>query len=36
MERRVVQDVVIPARHGMAFEVKQGQVLRIHEVEESK
>ena len=34
MERKVVQDTIIPARHGMAFEVKKGQVLRIYLVED--
>ena len=36
MARKVVQDSVIPARHGMAFEVKKGQVLRIYQVEEKQ
>ena len=30
MNRRLLQDVVIPAGHGQAFEVQRGQVLRIH------
>ena len=36
MARKVVQDSVIPAGHGMAFEVKKGQVLRIYQVEEKQ
>ena len=36
MERKVIQDTVIPAEHGMAFEVKKGQVLRIYQVEEKQ
>ena len=36
MERKVIQDTVIPAEHGMAFEVKKGQVLRIYQSEESQ
>ena len=36
MTRTVVQDSVIPARYGMAFEVKKGQVLRIYQVEEKQ
>ena len=33
MERKVVQELVIPAKEGRAIEVKKGQVLRIHVVE---
>ena len=33
MERRTVQDFVIPAGRAKAFLVKQGQVLRIYQVE---
>ena len=36
MTRKVLQDSVIPARYGMAFEVKQGQVLRIYQVDEKQ
>ena len=36
MERKVIQDAVIPAEHGMAFEIKRGQVLRIYQVEEKQ
>ena len=36
MERNVVLDDIIPARHGRAYEVKKGQVLRIYEVEDSQ
>ena len=36
MARKVVQDTVIPAEQGMAFEVKKGQVLRIYQVEEKQ
>ena len=36
MERKVIQDSVIPAEHGMAFEIKRGQVLRIYQVEEKQ
>ena len=36
MERRIVQDSIIPARHGMPFEVKKGQVLRIYLVEDKQ
>ena len=36
MERKVVQETIIPARHGMAFEVKKGQVLRIYLVEDKQ
>ena len=32
----VVQDAIVPARHGMAFEVKKGQVLRIYLVEDTQ
>ncbi|MDE2766254.1 MAG: DUF1989 domain-containing protein, partial [Chloroflexota bacterium] len=30
----VVQDTIIPARHGMAFEIKKGQVARLYLVED--
>jgi uncharacterized protein len=33
MERRIIQDFVIPAEHGGACLVRTGQVLRIHLVE---
>lgn len=33
MERRIVEDFVIPAEHGGACLVEKGQVLRIHLVE---
>ena len=33
MTRSIIQDLVIPAGHGAAIEVKQGQVLRIYQVE---
>ena len=36
MERQVIQDTVIPAEQGMAFEVKKGQVLRIYQSEEKQ
>ena len=36
MERKVIQDTVIPAEHGMAFEVKKGQVLRIYQSEDKQ
>ena len=36
MERKVIQDTVIPAEHGAAFEVKKGQVLRIYQSEEKQ
>ena len=36
MAREVVQDSVVPARHGAAFEVKKGQVLRIYLVEDKQ
>ena len=36
MARNVVLDSVIPARHGMAFEVKKGQALRIYLVEDKQ
>ena len=36
MSRQVAQDAVIPAEHGMAFEVKKGQVLRLYQVEEKQ
>ena len=34
MGRKVVRDDVIPAEHGMAFEIKKGPVLRIYLVED--
>ena len=36
MDRKIIQDTVIPAEHGMAFEVKKGQVLRIYQSEEKQ
>lgn len=33
MLRRIVHDIVIPARHGRACLVERGQILRIHLVE---
>ena len=36
MERKVIQDTVIPAERGMAVEVKKGQVLRIYLVEDKQ
>ena len=36
MTRQVIQETVIPAERGMAFEVKKGQVLRIYQVEEKQ
>ena len=33
MERKVIQDLIIPAKEGRAVEVKKGQVLRIYVVE---
>ena len=36
MGRRIVQDSVIPAGYGQAFEVRKGQVLRIHAVEDGQ
>ena len=36
MTRKVIQNTVVPARHGMAFEVKKGQVLRIYLVEDKQ
>ena len=36
MERKVAQETIIPARHGRAFEVKKGQVLRIYLVEDKQ
>ena len=36
MTRQVIQDTVIPAEHGMAFEIKKGQVLRIYLVEDKQ
>ena len=36
MARKVVLDSVIPARYGMAFEVRKGQVLRIYQVEDKQ
>ena len=32
-ERRIVEDLVVPARHGIACRVEKGQVLRIHQIE---
>ena len=34
MDRKVIVDDVIPARHGRAYEVKKGQVLRIYLLED--
>ena len=34
MERRVIVDDIVPARHGRAYEVKKGQVLRIYLLED--
>ena len=34
MDRKVIVDDIIPARHGRAYEVKKGQVLRIYLVED--
>ena len=34
MDRKVILDDVIPARHGKAYEVKKGQVLQIYLVED--
>ena len=36
MARKVIQDTVIPAEQGMAFEVKKGQVLSIYLVEDKQ
>ena len=36
MERKVIQDSVIPTGEGMAFVVKKGQVLRIYQTEEKQ
>ena len=36
MARRVIHDFVVPARTGRAVEVMQGQVLRIHLVEDKQ
>jgi hypothetical protein len=33
MSRRIVHDIVVPAKHGRACLVKKGQILRIHLVE---
>lgn len=33
MERRVVQDIIVPAQEGRALEVRAGQVLRIYLIE---
>lgn len=32
MTGRLLEEFVIPARHGRAFEVKKGQVFRIHQI----
>jgi len=32
MRGKIVEEFVIPARHGRAFVVKKGQVLRIHQI----
>ena len=34
MARKVIRDEIIPAKEGMAFELRKGQVLRIHLVED--
>ena len=34
MERNIIRDEIVPARHGMAVEVQKGQVMRIHLVED--
>ena len=34
MDRKVIIDDVVPARHAKAYELKRGQVLRIHLVED--
>jgi len=34
MQRQVTQEIVIPASHGTALEVKKGEVLRIYLVED--
>ena len=36
MARKVIQDTVIPAEQGAAFEVKKGHVLRIYQSEEKQ
>lgn len=36
MARQIVEDFIIPARHGRAFMVKQGQLFRIHLVEDKQ
>ena len=36
MAGQIVQDFVIPARHGRAVEVAKGQILRIHLVEDKQ
>ncbi len=36
MAGQIVQDFVIPARHGCAVEVAKGQILRIHLVEDKQ
>ena len=34
MQRQVIQEIIIPAGHGAAVEVKKGEVLRIYLVED--
>ena len=34
MDRKVIVDDVIPARHGRAYELKKGHVLRIYLLED--
>ena len=36
MERKLVQEFIIPARYGSAFELRKGQVLSIYEVEDKQ
>ena len=36
MARNLIQDSVIPARHGAAFEVRKNQVLRIYLIEDKQ
>ena len=36
MTGKIVQDFIIPARHGRAVEVSKGQILRIHLVEDKQ
>ncbi len=33
MKRKLVRELIVPARHGAAFEIKKGQILRVIEVE---